>query len=165
MRRLFESCLWLNQKNKHCHQNAILNFIIDKKCLAKVIKDGTKRPATKQISLMSLGVSKEKSPKPTTAGDKQGNIDIWSTAFKYQWRQACTGRKEPWCTILHQGGSLFLWRNLAQGSAKRHQRKLCIVPSLWWDYRRNQLCHGITWRSATVLLQRIQWKWIILFWK
>ena len=51
----------------------MLNNISDKDCLIKATKDGTKWPATNQISLMYLGVSKERVPKPTFGGDKQGH--------------------------------------------------------------------------------------------
>ena len=44
----------------------MLNAISEKERLAKENKDGKKWTSTKYISLMSLGVSKEKRPKPTT---------------------------------------------------------------------------------------------------
>ena len=73
IRRPFDSYLWLNCNNNQRHWNAVLNAISEKENLANAIKDGKNFPATKYISLISLVVSKEKRPEPTTVGDKQGH--------------------------------------------------------------------------------------------
>ena len=73
MRRPFKPYIWLDHNNKQRHCNDMLNDTSEKKCLAEATKEGTKWPATKQISIMSLGVRKEKRTKPPTGGYKQGH--------------------------------------------------------------------------------------------
>ena len=73
IRRLFDSYIWFNHHNNQRRWNAALNAISEKEHLENATKDGGKFPATKYISLVSLVVGKEKRPKPTTVGDKQGH--------------------------------------------------------------------------------------------
>ena len=53
------------------------NLISEKERLAKETKDRKKWPATKQISLIYLGINNEKRSRPATGGDKKGHEQIF----------------------------------------------------------------------------------------
>ena len=73
IRRPYDSCLWFDHKTNRGHKNALFNAISEKEHLEKENKEGTKRPAKRKISLISLGFGNEKIPKPTTSGDKKAH--------------------------------------------------------------------------------------------
>ena len=71
MRRPYDSYLLFDHKTDRGHKKAVSNYISEKERLTNEIKEEKKRPATKQMYLISFGTSTEKRQKHTTSGYKQ----------------------------------------------------------------------------------------------
>ena len=90
MRKQFDSRRWFDHKGSQFHNQKKQNAISDKSCLDKAVKAGTKCPATKQSSIVSI-VSRTKRRKY----DVPDNVASLHKEYKVEGGEDSRSQAEP----------------------------------------------------------------------